>query len=110
MANQFNIDRTIYDIGSPLVSFRTNNGVISLTQKGLVYSLDSGTRYTITFSKLISLLKANVYDPNNVEVRDNINDILSQYKHNLEKHYSEAEQRMKKYDELFNNLNSQKNG
>ena len=96
MANQFNLDdRTTYDIGVPFLSVRCGNANISHTSKGIVVSLDSGTRYTCSYSKLFNLLKVHSINPNDVEARANINDVLSDFKKKCEDMLRESEKRTK---------------
>lgn len=102
MANQFNIDQTNYDIGTPFLSVRAGRATIAHTEKGIVVSLESGTRYTCSYQRLFSMLKANIYDPKNVEVRDNINDILGEFKRQCDKQLLESQRIIKQYEEMYN--------
>lgn len=102
MANQFKLDdRTNYDIGVPFLSVRCSGGTIAHTPKGIVVSLDSGTRYTCSYPKLFNMLKVNVYNPNDVQTRDNINDILADFKEKCNKMLHESTKRI-------NDINQQK--
>lgn len=104
MANQFNLDdKTNYDIGTPFLSVVAPGATIAHTNKGIVVSLQSGTRYTCSYSKLFNLLKVNAMNPDDVDTRDNINDILSKFKYQCEKMIVEGEKRIKEITEELNN-------
>lgn len=102
MENQFSIHDTIaYDIGKPIVSVKFPRGYIAHTEKGIVVSLDSGQRYTCSYNHLISALKINAINPNDIETRNNINDVLTSFKSKMT---TELNKLKKENEEMINNL------
>lgn len=92
------------------MTVRCGNANISHTTKGIVVSLDSGTRYTCSYSKLFNLLKVYSVNPNDVETRANINDILSNFNSQCKSMIAEGERRIRQINEEYNNLKQQNNG
>lgn len=95
-------DKTPYDIGVPFMTVRFNGGTLSHTPNGIVLNIDSGTRYTCSYKRLISLMKANSKNYTDFIEETNINDIVDQFERRCKKMLLEAENRNK---EIINNLN-----
>lgn len=72
-------DRTRYDIGEPFMSVRFKGGTISHTPKGIVVSVDTGTRYTCTYGCLLSYLRAGSLEREKIE-QTNIFDVIDDFK------------------------------
>lgn len=95
-------DFTSYDIGEPFLSVRIPQGSLAHTPNGIVVNLNSGTRYTCSYNRLLSALKINAYNPDDVAQRDNINDICDKFRYELKKMQAEGEKRSKQIEELLN--------
>lgn len=100
-------DATHYDIGDPFLSVRFPNGTIAHTPNGLVISVDSGTRYTCSYNRLLSILKISSKSQQELIEQTNIMDIVDKFNNHLKKLEANA-----KATELFinNQLKKQNNG
>lgn len=107
MEKQFDInDYTAYDIGKPHTSVRFPRGYIAHTDRGIIVCLDSGLRYTCSYQHLLSTLKVSAYNPDDVQTRDNINDILGQFKSKMN---TEMNNLKRENEQMINNLLNNKN-
>lgn len=86
-------DRTKYDIGEPFMTVRFNGGTCSHTPKGVVISVDSGIRYTCSYSRLISYLKGSCKNYDEFIEETNVNDIMAEFKNECKRLIKEAEKR-----------------
>ena len=84
-------DRTKYDIGEAFISIRIPSGTISHTPKGIVISLDSGTRYTCSYSRLTTYLKGSCKNYDQFVEETNMNDIVDNFKAYVDKLSKRAE-------------------
>lgn len=96
-------DRTKYDIGEPFISVRFSGGYIAHTPKGIVLSLDRGTRYTCTYSCLLSYLSSSSLKREEIE-KTNIYDVINDFKKYAERQKAECDKRMKLIDEQIKNI------
>lgn len=96
-------DKTKYDIGEPFITVRFKQGTVSHTPNGIVVSVDSGTRYTISYNRLVSTLKANSRNYDQFVDEVNINDIVDKFQARCNKMLTEAENRTK---QIINELNN----
>lgn len=110
MESQFNInDYTAYDIGKPHTTVKIPKGYIAHTERGIVVCLDSGLRYTCSYQHLISALKINAFNPDDIQVRENINDILGRFQTKLNSKIKEQERKNNEIETILNNLRNGKN-
>ncbi len=95
-------DRTKYDIGEPFISVRFSGGYIAHTPKGIVLSLDRGTRYTCTYKCLESYLSSSSLKRDEIE-KTNIYDVINDFKKYANQVKADYEKRLKRIDEHLNN-------
>ena len=90
-------DRTRYDIGEPFINIRIPGGYIAHTPKGIVLSLDSGTRYTCSYGMLASYLKQSSATQDAIE-QTNVYDVIGEFKKYCDSLMKKAENINKKLD------------
>lgn len=84
-------DYTNYDVGQPFATVLFPKGSISHCPNGIVVSLQSGIRYTCSYNRLISALKINSVNPDDVEVRTNLNDIFDKMTSTIKSYQKQVE-------------------